>query len=130
MIIYWISLLGAVGGYLYFVWSLAKRKVGPLFSFRKEWIKEKKIPVSIGLVFTMVLVTVIFYKPLGKTIWCAYKGYEHSVQTRRDWISGVCSYKGPNGAWIPINRLLGFPEGDSEKNKGVDDGKDSGQNHQ
>lgn len=115
MIFYWLLLLAVLGGYGYFIWKLSLKKVGPLFTYRKAWVLSQIQRIGIGAFLLFVLVTTILVKPIGKTIWCSYKGYEHSVETRRDWISGVCSYKGPNGAWIPIERLLGFPEGDKDQ---------------
>lgn len=115
MIFYWASLILCLGGYCYTIWSLSKKYGGPTFQEQRVWMKKKTILIYIGGILVICLTLLIFKNQLSKTIWCAYKGHEHSVSTRYNWISGVCSYEGPNNTWIPITRLIGFPEGEKEK---------------
>lgn len=120
---YYLLLTASYAGYTYLIWNLSGKKGGPDLSDKYKWVKENKKLIGAGAIGICVVISGVLYKPLVKTIACQYKGYEHSVETRRDWISGVCSYKNKDGAWIPINRLLGSPEGTDNvnDNNGVQD---------
>lgn len=119
---YYLLLTASYASYGYLIWKLADKKGGPNLSDKYEWVKENKKIIGTGAVSIVVVVSACLYKPIIKTIACQYKGHEHSLETKRDWISGVCSYKNKDGAWIPIDRLIGTPEGTDVQDK-VEEGQ-------
>lgn len=81
-----------------------------------NWFADHKIKISVFATVLFIASNMAFYIPIKKAISCSYKGYEHAVETKYWMFSGNCNYKGKNGEWIPIWKLVGIAEGDGSSN--------------
>lgn len=97
-------------GSLCLYWKLSSKKVGIDRKDRFDWMLKHKKWFGVAHAAAAIIISVPFIGPIKSTTWCWYKGYEHSVDTRRDLLSGRCSYKGAGGEWVPIERLIGVAE--------------------
>lgn len=74
-----------------------KKDIDPI-----DFIKKYFTYIWVTLLALLLIYLWVLKVPLWKTVGCQYDGSVRNVETKYDWVKGICYFKTKSGNWMPL----------------------------